>query len=152
MLQAAMQQIDFPIILAGQFMPKHPCDNERSNRSDRVGKKRVRPIERMNKPRITPIGMIFADPRESKSTAPPARPRCLERQFVRRQLPRIMRNPFFPHQSAEVAIGADIVEAMIVHANMADVFGHVLERYCSAADFKKLAIIGCVESQQRQPY
>src|SRR5665213_670223 len=150
MLQPAMKQVDLSIILPGQFMSKHPRDNQRSNRTNRVGKKRVRPVERMNKPRIATIGMGLPI---GNNRRPPRRLHSatgLERHLVKSHFPRVMRNALFPHQTAKIAIGADIVETVIVNADMAYMPGHMADGIVPP-DFKKIAITGGVESEQCAP-
>src|SRR4051812_36441546 len=56
------------------------------------------------------------------------RPGYFHGQFVEVSLPCLLFYPAFVHQAQQIAIGADVVEAMIVHADMRNMGGHVSHR------------------------
>ena len=61
----------------------------------------------------------------------------LQGQFVKIRFSPVCRDTPLTHEAQEVAIGADIVKAVIVNTNMADVWCHMF--YCIIATrFKKL--------------
>src|SRR3982750_4904723 len=76
------------------------------------------------------------------------RARTLQRQLVKPTLPWILRYPAFRHEPQEIAVRADVIEAMIVHADVADVRRHNCD--CPlAADREELLVACGVELQNR---
>ena len=73
----------------------------------------------------------------------------LERKRVEAQLPRFRLELAFTREPPQIAVGADVVEAVIVDADVRQVRRHPLERV-RAAELEKLAIAGRVELQQRR--
>jgi len=62
----------------------------------------------------------------------------LERKLVKTALPGILRDAAFVHQAQQIAVSAEILEAMVVDAGVADMNRHQLDCAC-AADIEKLA-------------
>src|SRR5262249_7179452 len=58
-----------------------------------------------------------------------------------------MGNSALGHEPAQVAVGGDVVETMIVHADMGDVDGHVLEDP-APAQFQEARLSGRLELQK----
>jgi hypothetical protein len=73
-----------------------------------------------------------------------------QRQLAEMFLPRIYSDPAFIHQPAQISVGADVVESMVVNTEVADMRGHVVE--CPfAADVQKPFVSSGVELQDRRP-
>src|SRR3989454_12430808 len=53
------------------------------------------------------------------------------------------------HQAKQIAIGGDVIEAVIVHADVRHVRGHALNRV-APPDFKETLVAGRIELQQRR--
>ena len=67
-----------------------------------------------------------------------------ERQLVKAPLPCILRDAAFVHQAQQVAVSADVVEAVVVNAGVAQVDRHQFHRACPS-QFEKLALAGGIE-------
>ena len=111
-------------------------DRQRPQRTDRIDEQRVRPVEGIDVTAARDLG------------PPPGLDRAaeLQRQFVEVAFPGVFRDPAFAHQPQQVAVGADVVEAVIVDAHVAHVRGHLLDRV-AAADLQELGLVRGVELQ-----
>ncbi len=52
-----------------------------------------------------------------------------EGEFVEAQLPVVGWDAAFQHQAAKVAVGADVIEAVVVHAGVRDVESHEVDHF-----------------------
>ena len=110
-------------------------DGQRSQRTNRVAKQRVRAVERIN------ISMTV------RGGAPASRlhgPGCLEGQFIQFAFPPVVRNASFAHQPVEIAIGADVVEAVVMNADVRHMRCHAVDRMISA-DLQKSLVAGRIK-------
>ena len=69
-------------------------------------------------------------------------------QFVEIEFGIIMRQTAFEHHSSKISVRADVIKAVIVDADMADVRRHVFNRV-APPDFQKATVVRRVELEQR---
>ena len=65
-------------------------------------------------------------------------------KLVESQLPFVGGDAAFQHEAAEVAVGADVVETVVVHAGMGDVKGHEVDHF-GADGIKEFGVAGSIE-------
>ena len=131
-----LEQRNFPIPLSHQRVAKLMRHRERAQRADRVDEQRVRAVERIN---------VAA----ARNVRPARGLHCagdLEREFVKLHLARAVGDLPLAHEPPKVAVGRDVVEAVIVHAGVRHVRGHVLHR-AFVADLQKPLVAGGVVLQ-----
>jgi hypothetical protein len=75
--------------------------------------------------------------------------RTFQRQFIEVALEFALRNPSLAHQPPEVSVGADVVEAVIVHAHVREVMRHSVHG-AFASESQELQVPECIELQQRR--
>ncbi len=113
-------------------------DRQGPKRADGVDEERVRAVERVDEPaardRRPPRGLDGAA--------------HLQRQLVELALPLGRVDPAFARETPERAVGADVVESVVVHADMRQMRRHALDRP-RAAEIEERAVAGGVELQQR---
>ena len=97
--------------------------------SDRIHKQGVRPVKAIH---ITPVRKIGPAVGLHRSGN-------LQGHYVKLAFKFVFRNSAFIHQAQQVSVGGNIVKAVVVHADMADVGRHLLHRLLSA-QFKKSLI------------
>ena len=115
------------------------CHCQHAQRSNRVDEQRVWTVERVD----------VASLRDRRPACGLHRARDLERQLVKLHLAWVGIDLSLAHEAAQVSVGRDVVEPVIVHADVRDVRGHAL--HCPpAADFQKPLIAGRVELQHRR--
>src|SRR5207244_5936505 len=75
--------------------------------------------------------------------------RNFQGQFINVILALAERNPSFPHEPPKIAVGGDVVETVIVDADVRDVGGHALDG--SFAPQLQEALLACgVKLEQRR--
>ena len=72
-----------------------------------------------------------------------------QRQFVKIPFALVKRDCSLVHHAKQVAIGGNVVETVVVHADVRDVRGHAFDRV-APAEFQKPLLAGRVELQQRR--
>src|ERR1051325_6500385 len=75
--------------------------------------------------------------------------RNLQGQLVEILLAFVEWNFSLPHQPPQISVGGDIVEPVVVHAQVRDMRGHPLNRV-APSEFEKSIVSGRVELQQRR--
>jgi hypothetical protein len=94
-------------------------DRHGTHRPDRVRKERVRPVEGV-------------DVAEAVEGIRPARrlngPGHLQRQSIELRLPPVLLDAPLSHHPEKVAVGADVIEAVVVYADVGEVVCHVVHR------------------------
>ena len=73
-----------------------------------------------------------------------------QRHFVEIVLTLLERNLPLTHEPPKVPVSGNIVKAMIMHANVRNVRGHVANRLFPA-DLQESSVACCVKLQQRRP-
>ena len=74
----------------------------------------------------------------------------LQRQLVEAQLPLARGDPSFAREPPQVAVGADVVEAMVVDAHVREVRRHAFHG-ARAPQLEEGLVAGRVELEQRRP-
>ena len=113
---------------------------QRTQRAHRVHEQRVRAVERVD---ITPAV------RGGRPARRLHRPGDLQRQLVEVLLALVERDLALAHQPPQVPVGGDVVEAVIVHADVRHVRGHELDGL-APPDFQEALLAGGIELQQRR--
>src|SRR5438876_7638782 len=113
---------------------------EGPKRPQRVDEQRMGTIERVDEP------ATVVNPRPARRLD---RAGDFQRQFVKVLLPLVERNFTFAHQAEQIAEGGDIVESVIVDADVREVGRHALEGV-APADFQERFLAGGIELQQRR--
>ena len=114
---------DSLVAFAHEHMAKLMCKCERSTGANRIDKQRLRAVERIDVAgavaRFCPPGGLH-------------RPADFKRQLEIAPLPGVVRHAPFAHQPPQVAVGADIVEAVIVNADVRQMRRHHRKRPLAA--------------------
>ncbi len=109
MFDGAAKKVDGTIPFTHQHVSEAVRESQNANRSDRVGKQRVRSVERMDEPRTVGGGCPAC---------------CLHRtghldgELIKFEFTRVVWKPPFQHQSSQIAIGRKVVESMVMYAPM----------------------------------
>ena len=138
MIEQAIEQADAGVLFFHQPLAQHVRERQGAQRADRVDEQRVRPVERMNE----------AAGREARPAVGLHGAAHLERELVEAGLPLARLDAPFAREPPQVSVGADVVEAVVVHAHVGQVRRHPLER-ARAAEIEELLVAGRVELQQR---
>ena len=109
---------------------------QRPQRADRIDEQRVRPVEGVD---IPAAGDVRPAPRLDRAAE-------LQGQFVEVPLPCVFLDPPLVHQPQQVAVRADVVEAVVVNADVAHVRRHLPDRV-PPADLQKSGVARGVELQ-----
>ena len=112
-------------------------ERERAQRADGVDEQRMRTVEGMDEPAVLhwrPATRLH-------------RAADLQRQLVEADFPIVGVDLAFARQPPERAVGADVVEAVIVDAHVRQMRRHAGDRALTT-EFEKLPLAGCVELQQ----
>ncbi len=120
-------------------MAKLVGDRERSEGAHGIHEKRMRPVKR--------IDISAALPKRS----PPRGlhgARHFKRQFIKIFFAFVERDFALAHQSPKISVGRNIIETMIVHADVRHMRRHHSDGIFTAK-LQKLAIACCIELQQR---
>ena len=115
--------------------------HQRTNRPHRVYEQRVRPIEGVNKPGSGRTARLDGCPAAGLHRAG-----YFQGQFVEILFALIVRYLPFAHQAVQVAVGAQVVEAVVVHSDMAHVGRHVFYRVF-ATHLQKSGVVGGIVLQ-----
>ena len=118
MLDQPLEQVHARILLFDQSMAEHVRQRQRAKRADRVDEQRMRAVER-------------ADEAAARNARPPARlhgTADFQRQLVEVLFPVARVDPPLAREAPQVAVRADVVEAVIVDARVGEVRGHPFER------------------------
>ena len=119
MLHEPIQQRDGRIVFRHQRMAQAMGQGQHAQRADRVGKQGVRPVERVD------VSIAVA------RTAPASRlhgAAGFEGQFIQLALPGVVPKAAFEHQPPQIAVGADIVEPVVMHTDVRHVRSHPADR------------------------
>jgi len=117
-LQGAMEEIDFGVVFSHEPMTENVGKTESAKRANGIGEERLRAVER-------------ADVAEVRGELGPAGgldgAAGFEGEIVEVGFPIVRRETTFAEESAQIAVSADIVEAVIVDPDVGDVDGHSAE-------------------------
>jgi hypothetical protein len=126
-LEETAQQRNWPVHFAHEFVAQLMAQRQRAQGTDRVGEERVRSVERID---VTLVRLQFRPARGLDRSG------RLEGQFVKILFPGVERNLTGAHQAQQIAVGADVVESVVVDADVGDVRGHPINRV-PAADIEE---------------
>ena len=130
-----------PVVLLHQDVAERVGDGEGAQGADRVDEQRVGTVEGVDEP------AAVRGPGPAPRLHGAAR---LEGQLVEGPLPGVLGDPALVHQAQQVAVGADVVEAVIVHADVGEVRRHPLHA-CSACPISRNSFVpGGVELEERR--
>ena len=90
-------------------------DDEGAHRADGVGEERVRAVERIN---VAPAAGDLGPARGLHG------PGAFEGEFVEIPFPGVGGNASLHHETEKISVGGNVVESMIMHADVGDVVGH----------------------------
>ena len=134
-----VEQADLRVLLLAQAMAQAMPEGQRPQGANRVDEQRVRAVEGVYEPAI----------RQTRPAPGLHGAADLQRQLVEVPLPVAGLEPSLARQTPEVAVGADVVEAVVVHADVRKVRRHPLERP-GAPELQEAGIAGGVELQDRR--
>ena len=117
-------------------MPEHVGDGQRAQRADRVDEERVRAVERVD---VAAVGQRRPPLRLHRAAD-------LERELVEAQLPGRRVDPALACQPPQPAVGADVVETVVVDADVRQVRRHPLDG-ARPAQLQEFGVAGGVELQ-----
>ena len=117
-LHQPLEQADLLVLLLHQRLTETVGQRQRAQRSDRVDEQRVRAVERVD---------------EAAGRQPRPAPRLdgaadFQRELVEAPLPVARLDAPLARQPPEIAVGADVVEAVVVDADVGEVRRHALDR------------------------
>ncbi len=137
-LDQPVEQRDGLVVLAHEDVAEPVGHRERAAGPDGVDEERMRPVERVDVAgavgRFLPAGRLH---------------RAAHLQGQLGELPQPVVDAALEHEPAQRAVGAHVVEAVIVHAGVAHVRGHPLDG-AVAAEVEEPLVAGRVELQQRR--
>jgi hypothetical protein len=137
MFDEAAKQRDRFVLFGHERMAEAVSHAEHTAGSERIDEERVRAIEGVDE-----TGAVGgAGPAGGLHSAAD-----LEGEFVKILFARVVGNTAFAEESEEVAVGGDIVEAVVVDADVRDMRGHALDGV-AASEFEELIVAGGVELQ-----
>ena len=131
-LEGAVEKIDLRIVFPHESVTERMGEPEGAERADGVGEEGLGPVKGAD---VTELGGELGPAGGLDSSA------RFEGEIVEVGLPIVGGEPAFAEKSAQVSVGADIVEAVIVHPDMGHVGGHTAERSL-AADLEHRFIAG----------
>ena len=117
-------------------MPQHVGDGQRAQRADGVHEERVGAVERVDVAAIGQPGPPFRLHRAAD----------LQGELVEAQLPGRRVDPALARQPPQPAVGADVVEPVVVHADVRQVRRHPLDG-ARPAQLQEFSVAGGVELQ-----
>jgi len=138
-LDQAPEQADLLIIFALEHVPELMRDAKNAQGTHSIDEQRMRPVKGIN------VAAALGGSGPARSLGAGA---GLDGEIVEMHFPGIVGDALFAHQAAQVAIGREIMEAVIMHADMGDVRGHIGDRVF-APKFQQGTIPGAVKSQNR---
>ncbi|MDB6027473.1 MAG: hypothetical protein JWM68_3696 [Verrucomicrobiales bacterium] len=118
MLQEAFEQIDLRVALAHEAVAELMADGEGAQGTDGVAEEGVRSVEGIN---VAELG------RDLGPTGGLDGAGEFEGEFVEVLFPIVLGREAFVEEAQEIAVGADVIEAVVMHADVADVRGHLLD-------------------------
>ena len=133
-LEGAVEKIDLRIVFPHEAVTQHMGKAEGAERTDGVGEEGLGPVEGAD---VTEFGGELGPAGGLDGSA------GFEGEIVEVGFPVVGGKPTFSEESAQVSVGADIVESVIVHPDVGDVGGHAAERSL-AADLEHRFIAGGV--------
>ena len=145
-----LEQIGRAVVLVHQLMAELPRDAEDAERPHRVDEQRMRAVEGIDVTQAAwhwPIAATAWERRCRDQRAACTAPLALIASLVEVQFPLVVRDASLPHQSAEIAVGGEVVEAVIVHADVGDVRWPCARRCCFRPSSSSCSIAGRVERQ-----
>ena len=123
MVKEPLQQRNLFVPLAHQRVAQLVRNRQRAQRAHRVDEKGVRPVERVDVAfaagQLRPAGRLH-------------RAGNLQREFVKMLFVLVERNLPLAHQTQQIAVGGQVVEPVVVHADGRDLRGHPLHRFAPA--------------------
>ena len=122
-LEGAVEKIDLCVVFPHEAVTQHVGEAESAEGADGVGKEGLGPVEGAD---ITEFGGELGPAGGLYGAA------GFEREIVEVGLPIVGGEPAFTEEAAEVSVGADIVEAVIVDPDVGDVGGHAAKRSLAA--------------------
>ena len=138
-LQQSIQQTDLDVLLLAQSVTELVRQRERAQRPNSVDKQRVRAVERVD---------IAAALRQARPAAGLHRAADFERQLAEVLAPRVVCDLPLAPEPPQVAVGADVVETVIVHTDMGEMRRHPQQR-ALLAQIKEVMLTGGIELQER---
>jgi hypothetical protein len=138
-LQQALEQRHLAVALVEERLAQPVRERERAQRAHGVGEERVRAVE----------GVDEAARRRPRPAPRLHRAARLERELEQLELAGLGGVAPLEREAAQSAPGADVVEAVVVHAHVRDVRRHPRVG-ALAAELEERALAGRVELQQRR--
>lgn len=117
-LEGAMEEIDFSIVFSHEPMSENVGKAEGAKRADGIGEERLGAVERAD---VAELGGELGPAGGLDGAA------GFEGEIVEVGFPIVGGEATFAEESAQIAVGADIVEAVIVNPDVGDVDGHSAE-------------------------
>ena len=93
--------------------------HQRPTRTNGINKQGMSAVERMNVSTRSAVAVLDRSPATCLHGS-----RNFERQFVKVFLPLVELNLAFVHQTKQIPVGADVVETVVMYANVAHVRSH----------------------------
>src|SRR4051794_9167151 len=118
-------------------MAQNVAERKGPHGADRIYKKRMRAVKRVN----VPTAVYDCGPARRLD-----RSRHFNRQFVEVPLPFVLRKFAFVHQAQQVAVGADVIKTMVVYPDVRDMWRHELDSVLAPSSQMRL-ITGRIELQ-----
>ncbi len=139
-LHQPLEQVDLRVLFLHQRLTEHEAERQRAQRAERVDEQRMRAVERVDE---TAVGQLR--PAAGLDSAA-----HFQRELVEPQFPVACGHASFARQPPQVAVGADVVEPVVVHAHVGEVRGHSFHSPRSS-ELEKARVARRVELQQRRP-
>ena len=117
-LQGAVEEIDFGVVFSHEPMTENVGKAEGAKRADGIGEERLGAVERAD---VAELGGESGPAGGLDGAA------GVEGEIVEVGFPIVGGETTFAEESAQIAVGADIVEAVIVDPDVGDVDGHSAE-------------------------
>jgi hypothetical protein len=137
-LHEPLEQVDARILLFEQDVPEPVGERQDPQRPHGVDEERVRTVERVDEAAVG----------QARPAVGLHRAADLQGKLVEVPLPRARVDAPLARQPPERAVGAHVVEAVIVHARVREVRGHAGDRRAAAA-VEELGLARRVELQER---
>ena len=131
MLQRAVEEAHGLVTLGHEHMPELVRLHENAARTNCIHEERVRAVEAVDESPTLPLG-----PTGGLNGAA-----GLDGEFVEVFLPFVFGKTALEHQSAEVSIGREVVETMVVDTDVRDMRGHAANGVVAAA--REAFLIAC---------
>ena len=136
--QRPVEQADARVLFPLQSMAQQMRDTADAQRADGVDKERMAAVKGVDVAQAVleagPAGGLHGSTR-------------FQRQLIEVELPFVGGNAALEHQTAQIAIGGDVVEAVIVHSDVSQVFRHVTDDMPPGRG-ELILIAGHIEAEQ----